>query len=286
VSTLRSIPENIDELISLALKEDIGVGDITSLACIDSLHKGKGVFIAKQSGVLCGIHIAKRVFQMIDERVKFTLSKEDGANVKKGTVIAEARGNMHTLLAGERLALNFLQRMSGIATLTSEYVKQTKGTRAVILDTRKTAPLLRELDKYAVRTGGGENLRMRLDDMVLIKDNHIAAAGGVKQALERCENYIREWKRSKVKIEIETTSIAQVKEVLAIGGVDRIMLDNYPLAEIRKAVKLVARRVPLEVSGGVNLKTVRAIAKTGVEYISVGELTHSPRALDISFEVS
>ena len=282
---MKNIPKNIDELISLALKEDIGIGDITSLACIDSLHKGKGVFIAKQSGVLCGIHIAKRVFQMIDERVKFTLTKEDGASVKKGVVIAEARGNMHALLAGERLALNFLQRMSGIATLTSKYVEQTKGTRAVILDTRKTAPLLRELDKYAVRTGGGQNHRMRLDDMALIKDNHIAAAGGVKQALQRCANYVKEWKRPKVKIEIETTNIQQVKEALAIGGMDRIMLDNFSLAEIRKVVKLVRHRIPLEVSGGVSLQTIRAIAKTGVEYISVGELTHSPRALDISFEI-
>jgi len=277
--------ETLDEIISLAIKEDIGIGDVTTLACIDSLTKGNGAIVAKSEGILCGIDTAMRVFHLIDENVRFSKLKRDGARIKKGEKLANVKGRMHSLLAAERTALNFLQRMSGIATLTTQYVELTKGTRAVILDTRKTAPLMREFDKYAVRTGGGKNHRMGLFDMILIKDNHIAAVGGVAQALRRCAEFRVTRATKKIPVEIETTSLDQVKEVLSIGGIDRIMLDNFTIEGIRNAVKLAAHKVPLEVSGGVALKTVRAIAKTGVEFISVGELTHSPRALDISFEI-
>ena len=243
------------QLIALAVKEDVGKGDVTTLACVDAVHKGTGSFIANAPGILCGMEIAMRVFQLMNEHVRFTKKKRDGAAVRQGDVIAEVNGNLHSLLGAERVALNFIQRMSGIATLTHEYVARVDTTNATILDTRKTAPLLRELDKYAVRTGGGSNHRMGLDDMILIKNNHIAAAGGVAHAIARCAEFRKLNTSKKLPIEIETGSLPQVKEVLAIGGVQRIMLDNFALPEIRAAVKIVAHHIPLEVSGGVSLQT-------------------------------
>lgn len=267
--------------IALALREDIGRGDITSRLCVPATARGEGYLTAKSAGVLCGMHVAADVFRAVDPSVKITNALKDGTLLRPGMVIARVRGPLRSLLTAERTALNFLQHLSGIATATRDYVNAVKGTGAVILDTRKTTPMMRDLAKYAVRTGGARNHRARLDDMVLIKDNHIAAAGGIAPAVLRCTT-----KRAKgLLIEVETTTLAQVQEVLAIGGVDRIMLDNYTLPRIRAAVKLVNHRIPLEVSGGVNLKTVRALAKTGVEYISVGAITHSAPALDISFEV-
>lgn len=280
-----NLPEGIDELVSLALKEDLGKGDMTTLACVDALHKGTGTLIAKEHGILCGAEIAKRVFQLVDEHTQVTLRKREGRQLAKGDIIGVVKGRLHSLLAAERTALNFLQRMSGIASLTNAYVQCVKSTRTTILDTRKTAPMLRTLDKYAVRTGGGKNLRRGLDDMILIKNNHIAAAGGVSQAVKRCIEFRKKNAGTKLAIEIEVATLDQLKEILPIRGIHRIMLDNFSLPNIRKAVTITAHRVPLEVSGGVTLANVQAIAKTGVEYISVGALTHSPRALDISFTI-
>ncbi len=276
----RSLPP--DKVIALALAEDLGPGDVTSRACIPAAARGRGVLLAKSSGTLCGITIAAAVCRAVDPRVTVHARANDGERITAGRILADVRGPLRSLLAAERTALNFLQRLSGIATRTRAYVDRVAGTNAVILDTRKTTPLLRNFEKHAVRMGGGENHRQGLHDMMLIKDNHIAAAGGVANALALCKKHAR---RSRMKIEIETTTLAQVRAVLRAGGVDRIMLDNYPIDRIRAAVRLVHGRVPLEASGGVTLRNVRAIAQTGVEYVSVGAITHSAPALDISFEI-
>ncbi len=267
-------------MIAAALREDIGRGDVTTQSCIPSSARGQGILLAKSDGVLCGAAIAAEVFRAMDRSVRITSLLKDGAALRRGTMIGRVRGPLRALLTAERTALNFMQHLSGIATATNAFVRAVRGTGVTILDTRKTTPLLRDVEKYAVRVGGAMNLRARLDDMVLIKDNHIAAAGGIREAVERCRAA-----RARVPVEVETTTLAQVRDVLAIDGVDRIMLDNYTLPQIRAAVKLVAHRIPLEVSGGVTLANVRAFAKTGVEFISVGAITHSAKALDISFEM-
>ena len=219
----------------------------------------------------------------MDGQVTFEPSVQDGALVEKGVTLGQLHGPVRSLLTGERVALNFLQRMSGIATLTHKYVHAVAGTKAKITDTRKTVPGLRVLDKKAVLDGGGINHRFALDSMVLIKDNHIAAAGGITNAVQRCKEFLKK-NQTEMKIEVETTSIEQVKELLTIGGIDRIMLDNYPLDLMNEAVKLINGIIEVEASGGVNLQSVRSIAETGVDVISVGALTHSPKALDISLE--
>lgn len=279
--TLKRDPA-LQRLIAAALREDIGSGDATTNACIPQNSRGEGYVISKASGVLCGADIAAHVFRLLDPKCTFVHFIKDGSVIKPGLKIMRVRGSLRALLAAERTALNFLQQLSGVATYTHEFVKAVKGTKAVILDTRKTTPLLRILEKYAVRAGGGQNHRFGLSDMILIKDNHIAAAGSIAKAVKQCITHKR---TSQLNVEVETSDISQVREILEIGGVDRIMLDNYSLPQIRAAVKLVAHRVPLEVSGGVSLKNVRQIAKTGVEFISVGAITHSALALDLSFKI-
>lgn len=273
----------IGRLIEQALFEDVGFGDITSESLIPEEQLGKAELIAKESGIISGLDVVKLVFSCVDGQVTFEPSVVDGALVEKGVSLGQFHGPVRSLLTGERVALNFLQRMSGIATLTHKYVHAVAGTKAKITDTRKTVPGLRVLDKKAVLDGGGINHRFALDSMVLIKDNHIAAAGGITNAVLICKKYLKE-NEIEVKMEVETTSIDQVKELLAIGGINRIMLDNYSLEMMKEAVVLINGSVEVEASGGINLQTIRPVAETGVDVISVGALTHSPKALDISLE--
>ena len=279
--------EQIKAIVQRALAEDVGPGDVTSQWILPPDMRVRGCFLAEAQGVLAGLEVVRQVFRQVDERIAFQARMKDGDAISKGDIVAMVEGPAASILTAERTALNFLQRMSGIATLTRHYVKAVAGTkvtplrhRAVILDTRKTAPGLRLLDKWAVRLGGGHNHRLGLYDMVLIKDNHIAAAGGITQAVERvCQR-----NRQGLAVEVEVKSLAELEEALALN-VDRIMLDNMDLDEMRWAVELTAGRVPLEASGNVTLENVAAIAATGVDYISVGALTHSVKALDISLEV-
>lgn len=269
---------HIRAIIRRALKEDIGSGDITSLCTIPEKAKLSGDFIAKANGVIAGLEIAEETFRMLDPKCLFVPRVKDGTRIKKGTCIASITGNGRALLAGERTALNFLQRMSGIATTTRAFVDAVAGTNAQILDTRKTAPGLRILDKLAVRLGGGTNHRFGLFDMILIKENHIAAAGGITQAVTQAWAY----EKKHLAIEVEVRTLEELREALSLK-VDRILLDNMDVATLKKAVALTAGRVPLEASGNVSLDNVVEIAKTGVDMISVGSLTHSVKALDISF---
>lgn len=271
--------------IQHALQEDIGRGDVTSLWTLPADLAGRGVFVAKADGILAGVEVAQEVFRQVSSSIVFNALRSDGDAIAAGDTLGIVVGPMQAILTAERTALNLMQRMSGIATLTRRYVEAVKGTRAVILDTRKTVPGLRLLDKWAVRLGGGQNHRLRLDDMVLIKDNHIAACGSITAAVER----VRAHNVQNLLIEVEVKTWAELEEAVALQP-DRIMLDNMSLAKMKKAVEWVAarptgQRVPLEASGGVNLRTVREIAETGVDYISVGALTHSVMALDISLEV-
>ncbi|MGQ9516252.1 MAG: carboxylating nicotinate-nucleotide diphosphorylase [Anaerolineae bacterium] len=276
------ISEEIRRIIQRALEEDLGPGDVTSRWILPEELVLEGKIIAKADGVVAGLTVAGVVFAMVDDRVDFLPLCLDGQAVPAGTVIAEVKGPGIAILSAERTALNFLQRMSGIATATRRYVDAVAGTRAVILDTRKTAPGLRVLDKWAVWLGGGQNHRFGLFDMVLIKDNHIAAAGGITRAVER----VRQHNRAGLPVEVEVKTLEELEEALAIRPpLDRIMLDNMDMEAMRRAVQMTAGRVPLEASGGVSLETVRQIAETGVDYISVGALTHSVKALDISLEI-
>lgn len=272
--------KNFEKVISAALKEDIGKGDVTTELLIPKKEKAAAYFIAKQDGIIAGLDIAKLVFKKLDKKIQWENFVEDCTKVKAGTKIAEVKGSVRALLSGERTALNFLQRMSGIATLTSVYVEKISGTNAKILDTRKTVPGLRLFDKFAVKCGGGTNHRIGLFDMVMIKDNHIKAAGSITKAV----NKIRKSIPKKMKIEVETTNIREVEEALKLN-VDVIMLDNMNLNGMKEAVRLINKKCFVEASGGVNLETVRAIAETGVDFISVGALTHSVNALDISMKI-
>jgi nicotinate-nucleotide pyrophosphorylase (carboxylating) len=267
----------IDRLIEQALLEDIHTGDITTKAVVPESRPADARLIAKEDLLVAGLLIAGKVFTRLDPAVIFNPSRADGESAARGTVLATLSGDAAVLLMGERVALNLLQRMCGIATLTSRFVEAVSGTKTRIVDTRKTTPGLREIEKYAVRIGGGINHRTGLYDGVLIKENHITAAGGITEAIRRARAYIPHT----LKIEIETETLAQVDEALDAGA-DIIMLDNMSLDEMRSAVATIAGRALVEASGGVNLETVRAIAETGVDIISVGALTHSPRAMDIS----
>jgi nicotinate-nucleotide pyrophosphorylase (carboxylating) len=267
----------LDRLIDQALLEDIHTGDITTQAVVPGCRPASARLIAKEALVLAGLPVAQRVFQRVNAEVLFEACLAEGAVAEKGALLATVRGNASDLLMAERVSLNLLQRLSGIATLTSRYVHAVRGTKARIVDTRKTTPGLRELEKYAVRVGGGINHRTGLYDGVLIKENHIAAAGGIAEAVSRARAYIPHTLR----IEIETETPEQVGEALAAGA-DIIMLDNMDCDTMRRCVTMIAGRALVEASGGVNLDTVRAIAETGVDIISVGALTHSPRAMDIS----
>jgi nicotinate-nucleotide pyrophosphorylase (carboxylating) len=274
------LPPEVDAIVRRALEEDIGDGDVTTLCTIPPDMPVTGRFLAKTPGVVAGLEVVRAVFGCLEARVRLVARVSDGDSVLARTVLAEIKGPGPAVLSGERVALNFLQRMSGIATLTRRFVEAVHGTRAVILDTRKTAPGLRALDKWAVRLGGGRNHRMGLHDMVLIKDNHIAAVGSITDAVAR----VRAGDPRGRPIEVEVTTLAQLEEALALG-VDRIMLDNMSQDAMRQAVRLAAGRVPLEASGGVRLDTVAAMAATGVDFISVGAITHSAPALDISLDL-
>ena len=267
----------IDRLIEQALLEDIHTGDITTLAVVPGARPASARLLAKETMVLAGLDTAARVFTILDPDIRFSACLSDGETALPGALLATLQGEATKLLMGERVALNLLQRMCGIATLTASFVSAVAGTKARIVDTRKTTPGLRQLEKYAVRVGGGINHRTGLYDGVLIKENHIAAAGGITEAIRRARAYIPHT----LKIEIETETLSQVDEALAAGA-DIIMLDNMSLDEMRAAVGAIGSRALVEASGGVNLERVRAIAETGVDIISVGALTHSSRAMDIS----
>ncbi|HDC92770.1 MAG TPA: carboxylating nicotinate-nucleotide diphosphorylase [Candidatus Acetothermia bacterium] len=267
-------------LIEQALKEDVGPGDVTTRAVIPPGVRGKGAILVKAHGVICGLQVAAEVFRAVDERISFRPRVREGEPVQPGDVVAEVEGPLRGILTAERTALNFLARLSGIATLTARFVDAVAPYRAVILDTRKTTPGWRVLEKYAVRCGGGRNHRMGLYDMVLIKDNHIAACGSISEAVRRVRAA-----GVGVPVEVEVKNLDELREALKLG-VDRILLDNFSVEDIAEAVKIAEGRVPLEASGGVTLDNVAAIAATGVDYISVGALTHSAPALDLSLELS
>lgn len=271
---------DISSFIAEALREDIGPWDITTEALIPMGLKGRAEIIAKERLILAGIDATREVFKQVNQDTSFTAGHADGSELLPGTVIATVSGELASLLTAERLALNLMQRLSGIATLTREYVNRIEDTIAKIVDTRKTTPGLRALEKYAVTVGGGKNHRFGLFDGILIKDNHIAAVGNIKEAVRRA----REKAPHTLKIEVETEGIEQVKEALAAGA-DIIMLDNMDINAMRDAIKMIDGKALIEASGGINLKNVRQIAETGVDFISVGAMTHSARAMDISMEI-
>ncbi|MBQ1978922.1 MAG: carboxylating nicotinate-nucleotide diphosphorylase, partial [Alistipes sp.] len=263
----------VDELIELAIKEDIGDGDHTSLCCIPASEQGRMRLLCKQEGVIAGIEIAEIVLQRLDPTMKFEQILHDGDRVKPGDVAFYVSGGLRSLLQAERILLNIMQRMSGVATQTAFYVKHLEGLHTKVLDTRKTTPGMRVLDKMAVKIGGGENHRMGLFDMILLKDNHIDFAGGIRQAVEGAKQYLKE-KGKNIPIECEVRSLEDIDEVFAAGGVDRIMFDNFTPAMTREAVEKVAGRCETESSGGITLETMRSYAECGVDFISVGALTH------------
>ncbi|MBK9730464.1 MAG: carboxylating nicotinate-nucleotide diphosphorylase [Chitinophagaceae bacterium] len=269
--------------IQAALEEDVREGDHTSLSCISDSAKGNAQLHIKDNGILAGVELAQKIFQYLDPTIQMKIHINDGATINKGQIAFEISGNARSILTGERLALNCMQRMSGIATLTNEYVRKVEGYNTVILDTRKTTPLFRTAEKWAVKIGGGHNHRFGLFDMILIKDNHIDYAGGIVQAIEAVKRYQDE-KNLKLKVEIEARSIEDVELILKSGYVNRIMLDNFSLSDTSRAVAIINNTVETEASGGVTLETVRDIASTGVNYISVGALTHSYRSLDLSLK--
>ena len=270
----------VREAVARALAEDVGAGDVTAAAVVEEESQCRAAIIVKEEGAIAGLEVARLTFQMLDSEVSFEQEVAEGARVTSGEVAARVLGRTRPIVTGERTALNFLQRMSGIATLTARYVAAVEGTDARIIDTRKTAPGLRALDKYAVRAGGGRNHRMGLFDGVLIKDNHLRAAGGVGAAVERA----RAWAHHLVRVEVEAKTRSEVEEALKAGA-DVILLDNMDVGQVAEAVKLAGGRCELEVSGGVTLDNVRALAECGVDFISVGALTHSAPALDVSLEI-
>lgn len=276
--------KSILKTISTALKEDVKNGDITTKATISKSKKAVGKFLVKADGIIAGLEIAKAVFKSIDPKIKFELKINDGSKVKYGDIAAIVSGRAQSLLTAERTALNFLQRMSGIATSANNYSEKVKHTKAKVIDTRKTVPGLRTLDKLAVKLGGCSNHRIGLYDMFLVKDNHIEVAGSISKAVEACVKYNKKH-RTKFKIEVETKNLNEVEEALTTKA-DIIMLDNFEIDEMKKAVKIINGKCKVEASGGVNLDTVKTIAETGVDFISVGALTHSVKALDISLEIT
>lgn len=278
-----SVDELEDRLIDLAFAEDIGDGDHTTLCCIPDDATGKSHLLIKEDGILAGIEVAKRVFARFDPTLKVDVLIGDGAKVKKGDIAMVVSGKTRSLLQTERLMLNILQRMSGIATMTNKYVELLKGTNTRVLDTRKTTPGMRILEKQAVKIGGGVNHRIGLFDMILLKDNHVDFAGGIKNAIDRCHEYLSE-KSLNLKIEIEVRNFDELQQVLDRGGVDRIMLDNFSIENTKKAVCMIAGRYEVESSGGITFETIRGYAECGVDFISVGALTHSVKCLDMSFK--
>lgn len=275
--------DNFGQLIKLWFAEDIGDGDHTTLSCIPSTAVGKSQLIVKEDGVLAGVEVARQIFNAFDPQLQMTVFINDGADVKKGDVAFVVEGKIQSLLQTERLMLNIMQRMSGVATRTRFYVKMLEGTKTRVLDTRKTTPGLRLLEKEAVKIGGGVNHRIGLYDMILLKDNHVDFAGGIDKAITRAKNYLIE-KNKNLKIEIEVRNFDELAQVMAVGGVDRIMLDNFSVENTRKAVEIIDGKFETESSGGITIETLRQYAECGVDYISVGALTHSVKSLDLSFK--
>lgn len=273
----------INNFIKAALAEDIGDGDHTSLSCIPAGQVGKAKLLVKQQGVLAGVQIAKTIFNIFDPRLKITVLINDGAKIQPGDIAFEVEGPEVSIVQTERLVLNFMQRMSGIATQTAEYVKLVDGLKTQIIDTRKTTPGMRVFEKMAVKIGGGGNHRMGLYDMILIKDNHIDYAGGIDQAIRRAKDYLAQ-KGKNLKIEVEARSFDEINQIMTIGGIDRIMIDNFNIDDTKKAVELIAGKYETESSGGITKQTLRQYAECGVDFISVGALTHQITSLDLSLK--
>ena len=278
-----SVNELEDRLIDLAFAEDIGDGDHTTLCCIPDTAMGKSHLLIKEDGILAGVEVAKRVFARFDPTMQVEVLIGDGAHVKKGDIAMIVSGKVRSLLQTERLMLNIMQRMSGIATMTAKYVERLKGTKTHVLDTRKTTPGLRMLEKQAVKIGGGMNHRIGLFDMILLKDNHVDFAGGIANAINRCHEYLKE-KGLDLKIEIEVRNFDELRQAMECGGINRIMLDNFSVENTKKAVEIVGGKYETESSGGITFDTIRDYAECGVDFISVGALTHSVKGLDMSFK--
>lgn len=274
---------NVDEFISYALDEDLGDGDHTSLSTIPKGKTGSAQLLVKQKGILAGVAVAAKVFKAVDSNTSMQIYMEDGSPIKPGDIVFRVDGYSSSILSAERLALNFMQRMSGIATYTNHLSSLLSGLHTKLLDTRKTTPNFRYFEKEAVRIGGGVNHRMGLYDMVMIKDNHVDFAGGIHQAIEACRKYLAE-KKKELKIEIEVRNLDELQQVMATGGVDRIMFDNFSLENMRLAVQIVGRKYETEASGGITEETLRQVAETGVDFISVGALTHQVKSLDLSLK--
>lgn len=273
----------VDEIIESALLEDIGDGDHSSLACVPEDANGKATLLVKDDGILAGVDLAIRIFKKYDPSLTIDVQIIDGTPVKKGDIAFTIFGSSRSILATERLVLNFMQRMSGIATQTNKIVSLLEGTNTRLLDTRKTTPCIRYMEKWAVRIGGGENHRFALYDMIMLKDNHIDYAGGIKPAIERTQAYLKESGKN-LKVEIEVRNFDELNQVLEIGGVDRIMLDNFSVEQLEEALKLIPSHYETEASGGITIETIRDYAETGVDFISVGALTHSFKSLDLSLK--
>ena len=273
----------IDEIIDAALREDIGDGDHTADACIPANASGKAKLFVKENGIIAGVKLAQRIFSRFDNNLKVEVFIRDGAEIKVGDIVLTVEGSSRSILKTERLVLNFMQRMSGIATKAASFNKLIAGTNAKLLDTRKTTPLLREIEKWAVKIGGGVNHRFGLYDMVMIKDNHIDMAGGIPQAVERVHEHLKSIGKD-LKIEIEVRDFTELEKALSVGGFHRIMLDNFHPDDEKKAVQLIAGRFETEASGGITETTIRAHALSGVDYISVGALTHNIKSLDLSLK--
>lgn len=267
--------------IELSLSEDIGDGDHSSLACISKSETNKAKLVAKEEGIICGIDIAREVYALVDKSIKFTAMMKDGDRIKKGDIIFRVEGSAIGILTSERTALNYMQRLSGIATSTNEYVELIKGTGTKLLDTRKTTPSMRLFEKYAVKVGGGYNHRIGLYDMIMLKDNHIDFAGGVENAITKTKEYLKSLGKE-LKIEVEVRSMEELERVLKIGGINRIMLDNFTPELLQKAIERIGGKYETESSGGINKDTILNFAKTGVDFISVGALTHQIKSLDLS----
>lgn len=273
----------IEEIIDNAFREDIGDGDHSTLACVREDARGVAKLLVKDSGIIAGVELAKMIFHRFDPTLEIEVFIQDGQEVKPGDIAFEVRGSSRSILTTERLVLNFMQRMSGIATYTAALNKLIKGTEVKLLDTRKTTPGVRYMEKWAVRIGGGHNHRFALYDMIMLKDNHIDYAGGIKNAIERTHQYLKE-KNKDLKIEIEVRNFSELNQVLEVGGINRIMLDNFSPADISKALEIIPDQYETEASGGINEDTIRDYALTGVDYISVGALTHSMKSLDMSLK--
>ncbi len=275
---------SIKDFIENALREDVGNGDHTSLSTIPESSLGVANVKVKETGIIAGLVLADQILNQVDPTLKVKVLVAEGSQVKPGDIVMNVEGNTRSLLTAERLVLNCMQRMSGIATLTRKYVDELKGTNTKVLDTRKTTPNFRIFEKWAVHLGGGVNHRFGLYDMILIKDNHVDAAGGIENAIERANEYLKQTGK-KLKIEIETRSLEEVNRVLKTGKVDRIMLDNFTPALLKEAIELIDKRYETEASGGITIETIRSFAESGVDFISVGALTHSHKSLDISMKI-